>query len=246
MAEAPLTEAFASGDDIFGDSTLELTDAPASTSDVTPVPDPPMSGLGFVVEYGIPRDAAAYTTLPDGPFDDVPSHIDDSSSRASLDLNASRDDEDEHGVDLLTPPAIRSLDFGAELDLVPVTLHTVPTPDAVTAVIADSASASPPPGVPERRHTPRGLAVVMPSPASSPAVRKHAVDDDANAPERLTSAGRLTVHTLEALSGDRVRGHRAAPRIAPFSTSTKSHGMVIGGVIAACATALAGWFFFGG
>lgn len=256
--------------DIFGDTPLDLVELDVSGIDL--VDDdaehtrgrhdghaaidaagaaagdaPAPSGLGFVVEYGIPRDTASQPAVPERSYEPPGIRGSDAIAREALDQSSQFDPDGDQNVDLLTPPgASMSLGFGSDFELVPDTQHApVPqaTPERVESVATPMADASRAPGQVERRKTPRAVSVVMPSPAGgAPTMQSTMTDrDDSDVPAPPGASA-----PAAAQSGHAPRSpQRIATRLAK-EPSGNGRAFAIGGSIAALAAAAAGWFLLRG
>lgn len=248
---------------VFGDSELELIDFEPTASDVAVshsaaltepfVPETddaaPAGGLGFVVEYGIPRDTASQRAIPDRPYEPPAIRSSDAITREAQD-QAAFDPDDDQSVDVLTPPgAVPSIGIDAEFELVP---ETPPTPAEASAPIAPPAADAYATFI-ERRKTPRSVSVAMPSPAGGASVIQSTMADDR---EERAPVSRPTVNGMDAVgasdgpSTDN-RTARPAPRVTtrirkePVAQGN-GRGIAIGGAVALAAAAAAGWFFLRG
>lgn len=250
----------AGAEDIDGSTSAADGNAPA------PAPAPAPGGLGFVVEYGIPRDTSSQPAIPDRSYE--PPAIRGSDAIAREAQSMGYDPDEDGSVDLLTPPgAVPSVgidaeiapSMGDELELVPEAVEPTSLPAAAAPTLPVT-----PPQV-ERRKTPRHVSVVMPSPAGgAPVVQSalsspHDIIDRAHAAS--STAARPTVHTMQAIGDagaaesrrdDASRSTpagRAVPRVGTRLTKEPAgskRGLAIGGGIAALIAAAAGWFFLRG
>lgn len=227
-------------------------DAADHASIAAPMDAPAPSGLGFVVEYGIPRDTASQPAIPDRASEAPGIRGSDAMAREALDQSSRFDPEGDQNVDLLTPPdASVSLGFGSDFELVPHTQDAPAphaTPESVDPVAPPVADASRAPGQVERRKTPRTVSVVMPSPAGgAPTMQSTMTDrDDSDRPAPSSGASAPGAAQASHAPGHATRPpQRVGTRLAK-EPSGSGRAFAIGGSVVALAAAAAGWFFLRG